>query len=61
MFNTLLQAADPNTRSFTVLLIASEIGVTLIVFYGFYLVFNRFNNKLKKHRKDNPEITRNDD
>jgi NADH:ubiquinone oxidoreductase subunit 5 (subunit L)/multisubunit Na+/H+ antiporter MnhA subunit len=51
-------SADPESKNFTILLIASEIGVTLLVFYGFYLVFNTFNKKMKSHKKENPELFR---
>jgi phosphotransferase system glucose/maltose/N-acetylglucosamine-specific IIC component len=52
----LLLSADPHSKNFKYLLIASEIGVTLIVFVGFYFVFNSFNKKMKKHKEVNPEI-----
>lgn len=48
---------DPTSNHFKILLVASEIGVTFIVFYGFYLVFNHFNKQMKAHRKQNPELT----
>jgi phosphotransferase system glucose/maltose/N-acetylglucosamine-specific IIC component len=49
---------DPHSTSFKVLLVASEIGVTFIVFFGFYIIFNRFNKKMKRHRKSHPEMQR---
>ncbi|MCK9480179.1 MAG: hypothetical protein M0R38_00250 [Bacteroidia bacterium] len=59
LLNTLLLISnDPHSKEFKILLIASEIVVTLIVFYGFYLVFNKFNKNLKTHKKENPEINR---
>lgn len=52
--------SDPESSGFLTLMIISEIGVTLIVFYGFYLIFNRFNKKMKLNKKENPELTRKD-
>lgn len=57
-FYIMLQAIDPHSSSFKILLVASEVGVTLIVFFAFYKVFNKFNTNLRKHRKENPEIIR---
>ncbi|MBX2986122.1 MAG: hypothetical protein LC109_06655 [Bacteroidia bacterium] len=54
----LLLNTDPHSNEFKILLIASEIGVTFIVFYGFYLVFNKFNKNLRQYKQDNPEIDR---
>lgn len=51
-------STDPHSKEFKVLLIVSEIVVTLIVFYGFYLVFNKLSNNLKTHKKENPELYR---
>jgi uncharacterized protein YneF (UPF0154 family) len=47
---------DPHSTEFKILVVVSEVVVTLIVFIGFYFVFKNLNNRMKKHRKDNPEI-----
>lgn len=53
-----LLSSDPTSNEFKILLIASEIGVTLIIFFGFYLIFNKFNKKFKQHRSDNPALNK---
>jgi len=49
MQDSLQQAAS--ISQFKTTLIISEIVVTAIVFYGFYLIFNGFNKKQKAFKQ----------
>lgn len=42
-----------SVESFQTTLIISEILITLVVFVGFYFIFNRFNKKNKAFKKNN--------
>lgn len=42
-----------SVESFKTTLIISEIVITALVFYGFYVIFNGFNKKNKAFKKQN--------
>jgi hypothetical protein len=42
-----------SVQSFKTTLIISEIVVTALVFYGFYVIFNGFNKKNKAFKEKN--------
>lgn len=56
MKDTVAQAANEvSIESFKTTLIISEIVITALVLYGFYLIFNSFNKKNKAFRKAQSE------
>jgi hypothetical protein len=53
MKDTLTKAANEvSVESFKTTLIISEIVITALVLYGFYLIFNNFNKKNKAFRNE---------
>jgi len=46
-----------SVQSFKTTLIISEIVVTALVFYGFYVIFNGFNKKNKAFKDQNKNKT----
>jgi heme/copper-type cytochrome/quinol oxidase subunit 4 len=48
-----LHKNEISIESFNITLIISEILVTAIVLYGFYLIFNAFNKKNKAFKMKN--------
>jgi hypothetical protein len=47
-----LSKATVSEESFKITLIISEIVITAIVLYGFYLIFNRFNKQNKNFQEN---------